>query len=257
VETITVPMADGGEGTRDLLQSLYGGEVHDDILFFESDGCRCALIESAALLGLTLPSMQGDLFERGSTALGKALCTVLYAGVQDIRIALGGSAAVDGGLGLLMALGCRVLDRDGVPVSADLHGLMQARTIDVDGLDKRLDGVSITLLLDVQNPLCGKSGAVCMYGAQKGLKATQISSVEAAMRRWGALCEQAFGIPVQRSSGAGAAGGIGFALQLLGGRCDVKAVSGAEEVMRASRFDQLVKTVDWVVTGEGRSDYQT
>lgn len=257
VEIITVPLADGGEGTRDVPHTLYGGEIDGETLYFEDEGRYCALIESAALIGLTVPSMQGDVFERGSAALGKALRVVLHAGVQDIRITLGGTATVDGGLGFLMALGCRVLDCEGESVSTDLNGLMQARKIETAGLSELLNGASITILLDVQNPLCGMYGAVYMYGAQKGLKNAQMSSVEAAMRQWALLCEQEFALCVQSSSGAGAAGGMGFALQLLGNRCDVSAVSGAEQVMRASRFDQLVKTVDWVITGEGRSDDQT
>jgi len=258
MEIITMPLADGGEGTRDIFQNLYGGVVAHDILFFEDHGQSSALIECAKLIGLNLPSMQRiNVFERGSSALGKGMLTALQAGVLEVRVALGGSATVDGGLGLLMALGCRVLDGDGLPVSADLNGLMQARSIETGGLSALLKDVSITILSDVQNPLCGQDGAVCMYGAQKGIKAAQLSSVEAAMRQWGALCEKAFGLSVHESAGAGAAGGIGFAILLLGKLCNVKSVSGAEQVMCASHFDQLVNTVDWVVTGEGRSDAQT
>ncbi|RLL55926.1 glycerate kinase [Mariprofundus sp. EBB-1] len=258
VEIITMPLADGGEGTRDIFQNLYGGVVAHDILFFDDHGRSSVLIECATLIGLNLPSMQKiNVFERGSSALGRSLLTALQSGVLDVRVALGGSATVDGGLGLLMALGCRVLDGDGLPVSADLNGLMQARSIEAGGLSALFKDVSITILSDVQNPLCGHDGAVCVYGAQKGIKAAQLSSVEAAMRQWGALCEKVFGLSVHESAGAGAAGGIGFAIQLLGKCCNVKRVSGAEQVMCASHFDQLVHTVDWVVTGEGRSDAQT
>ncbi|MDQ6999055.1 MAG: glycerate kinase [Mariprofundus sp.] len=258
VEIITMPLADGGEGTRDIFQNLYGGVVTHDILFFDDHGRSSALIECATLIGLNLPSMQkNNVFERGSSPLGRSLLTALQSGVLDVRIALGGSATVDGGLGLLMALGCRVLDADGLPVSADLNGLMQARSIETGGLKALLKDVLITILSDVQNPLCGQDGTVCMYGAQKGIKTAQISSVDAAMRQWGALCEKVLGLSVHESAGAGAAGGIGFAIQLLGNFCDVKRVSGAEQVMCASHFDQLVNTVDWVLTGEGRSDAQT
>ena len=257
VKIITMPMADGGEGTRDVLHTIYGGEVHDEILYFEHKGRSCALIESALFVGVMLPAMQGHVFERGSRPLGDALSAVLDAGVRDIHIALGGSATVDGGLGLLMALGWQVLDAEGNPVSADLYGLMQAREIIIDTLDQRLKGVSITLLLDVQNPLCGKNGAVEVYGAQKGIRDDQAGAVEAAMRQWADLCELRTALSVQELSGAGAAGGLGFALLLLSGVADMQAVSGADYVMQASHFENALKSVHWVVTGEGQSDGQT
>jgi len=252
-DMISMPLADGGEGTLAVVQAAHGGDVRDDVLYVEDDGCCYALIESARCVGLTLPSMQGDVFERGSAALGKAVCEVLNAGGQDIRIALGGSATVDGGLGLLLALGCRVLDVDDVSVSADLNGLMRARRIDIAGLDQRLGNVRMTILSDVQNPLCGNDGAVHVYGAQKGIAPARLSAVDAAMQHWAVVCEQTFENNPAASVAAGAAGGLGFALQLLG----AQVVSGAEYMMQVSGFDRIVSTVDWVVTGEGRSDAQT
>jgi len=247
-EMICMPLADGGEGTLAVLQPMQLSE-HVGIIF--EDGK--AWIESACFVGLQLNSMQGDVFGRGSGALGEAVGVALDAGVKEIYMALGGSAVVDGGLGLLLALGCRVLDDDGVIVSADLKGLMQARCIDLEGLDPRLKQVQIIILSDVQSPLCGAAGAVYMFGAQKGVEAGQSAAVEAAMQAWADLCERAFGLSLQAYAGAGAAGGLGFALGLLGG----KMVSGAEYVMQRTGFDAVLPTVDWVVTGEGLSDAQT
>jgi len=252
-EMITMPLADGGEGTLDVLHAQCGGDVRNGILYFEDNGTPCSLIESARLIGLGLPDRQADVFERGSTKLGAAVLSALDAGVWDIRVALGGSATVDGGLGLLAVLGCRVLDYAGEPVSPDLNGMMQAEQIDVGRIDPRLRRVRLTVLADVQNPLCGNQGAVHLYGPQKGIQDNRLAEVEAAMQCWSLLCERAFGISVNKDAGAGAAGGLGFALKLVGGQL----VSGAEYVMNACGFDQLVKTVDWVVTGEGSSDIQT
>ncbi|MBN4076766.1 glycerate kinase [Mariprofundus ferrooxydans] len=249
VEITTMPLADGGEGTADVLASFQALQtdcidaVHDKHL----------LIESARLIGLNLSSMQGDVFECGSEVLGKAVLAALDAGQTDIRIALGGSATVDGGLGLLLALGCRVLGADGLPVSADLNGLMQVKVMDIQQLDQRLQHVHMTILSDVQNPLCGKDGAVRMYGAQKGIKVAQLHAVELAMQNWADLCETTFGMSVQTDMGTGAAGGLGFALRLLGGR----VISGAEYVMQAMAFERVASSVDWVMTGEGLSDTQT
>jgi len=252
-EIITMPLADGGEGTLDVLHIRCGGEVRNDILYFNDHSISCALIESARVIGLTLPNMQDDVFERGSEKLGMVVLAALDVGVRDIRIALGGSATADGGLGFLTALGCLVLDRDGTCVSPDLNGMMQAKRINLDNMDQRLDAASITVLCDVQNPLCGSDGAVYCYGQQKGIPLSRLSEVEAAMRRWGDLCEQVFGVSVAHDAGAGAAGGLGFALILPG----AQIVSGAEYVMQACGFSQVIETVDWGVTGEGRSDVQT
>jgi len=248
VDVFCMPLADGGEGTLAVLHpmhpSLHRGVVYDD---------GVAWIESACFVGLQLGTMQGDVFGRGSAALGVAVGAALDAGVEEICIALGGSAVVDGGLGLLLALGCRVCDADGIMVSADLNGLLQARSIDLEGLDERLKQVRVVVLCDVENPLCGMDGAVRMYGAQKGIEAAQMDAVEAAMQAWAALCEGEFGLSVQADAGAGAAGGLGFALRLLGG----EIVSGAEYVMQNRGFDALISRVDWVVTGEGLSDEQS
>ncbi len=252
-EIITMPLADGGEGTLDVLQAHCAGVVQYGSLYFDDNGASCVLIESARLVGWGLPEMQVDVFERGSEALGAAVLAALDAGVRDIRIALGGSATVDGGLGLLAALGCRVLNDSGAPVSPDLNGMMQAAQLDADGMDPRLQGVRMTMLCDVQNPLCGNQGAVYLYGGQKGIAEHKRAAVDAAMRQWACICEQVFGVSVMQQAGAGAAGGLGFALRLLG----AQAVSGAEYVMAACGFEQMLKTVDWVVSGEGKSDAQT
>jgi len=252
-DVFTMPLADGGEGTLDVLHAQCGGAVRNGILYFDDNGVSCALIESARLIGLSLPDMQADVFERGSAKLGVAVLAALDAEVQDIRIALGGSATVDGGLGFLATLGCRVLNRAGESVSPDLNGMMQAELIDIGGLDRRLRHVRMTILCDVQNPLCGSQGAVHLYGPQKGIQDNRLTEVESAMQQWGDLCEQAFGVSLMHDAGAGAAGGLGFALCLLG----AQAVSGAEYVMAICDFEQVMKTVDWVVTGEGKSDAQT
>ena len=250
-EIIRLPLADGGEGTLTVVQNACGGEVVRNILY-DDDGC-CALIESARCIALHSPAMPQNVFERGSTALGEAMCEALDAGAKGVRIALGGSATVDGGLGLLMALGCRVLDVQGKAVSADLNGLMQARQMDISGLDPRLQLVQITVLSDVQNPLCGFDGAVYVYGQQKGLEAGSWPAVDLAMQYWADLCERSFAVSVQKDAATGAAGGLGFALSLLG----AKLVSGAEYIMQVSAFDQLLDGVDWLLTGEGCSDVQT
>jgi len=252
-ERIIMPLADGGEGTMDVMQACVGGAVQDHMLYFHDHGQACVLIESAQCIGLTLPAMQGDIFERGSAALGRSILRALDHGVRDIRIALGGSATVDGGLGLLTALGCKVLGLHDRSVRANLHGLMQAQRMDITGLDRRIRESQITVLADVGNPLCGSRGAVYAYGKQKGMALAQMPGVDMAMLHWADLCEGAFACTVRDDAGAGAAGGLGFGLKLLGG----SMVSGADYMMAVAGIEQILATVDWVVTGEGRSDAQT
>jgi glycerate kinase len=252
VEMITMPMADGGEDTLDVLLPVLGGELRNNICFFQYQEQPHALIESARFIGFSSPSMSASVRNRGSTALGEAVALVLDEGIRDIWIGLGGSATSDGGLGVLIALGYSVTDSAGNQVSADLQGLLEAKQINIDDFDQRLVETRVTVLSDVQNPLCGKQGAVRVYGPQKGINDSELEHVDAAMQRWAGVCEEAFGVFVQHEPGAGAAGGIGFALKLLDG----KIVSGAQFIMQKCWFNQVIKTADWVITGEGRSDHQ-
>jgi glycerate kinase len=252
-EIITMPLADGGEGTLDVLLPVLGGELRNNICFFQYKGRPHALIESACFIGISSPLMQNPVLNRGSAALGKAVALVLDDGMRDIWIALGGSASSDGGLGLLAALGCSATDLSGNQVSSDLQGLLQAKRININSIDQRLADARIAVLSDVQNPLCGKHGAVHVYGPQKGIEEPRLAGIDAAMQRWAEMCEEAFGVSALHEPGAGAAGGIGFALKLLGG----ETVSGAQFIMQKCWFNQFVKTADWVITGEGKSDSQT
>jgi glycerate kinase len=252
-EIITMPLADGGEGTLDVLLPVLDGELRNNICFFQYEQRPHALIESAHFIGLSSLSMQGPVLNRGSSALGEAVIFALDAGVRNIWIGLGGSATCDGGLGLLTALGCSITDLAGNQVSDDLQGLLEAKQINIDNFDQRLVEICLTVLSDVQNPLCGKQGAVHVYGPQKGIEGLELVGIDAAMQQWAQMCENAFGVSVQDDPGAGAAGGIGFALKLLGG----KTVSGAQFIMQQCWFKQIVKTANWVITGEGRSDDQT
>ncbi len=252
-EIITMPLADGGEGTLDVLSPVLNGKLRNNIYFFQQQERPHALIESARFIGLSAPLMQDSVFERSSDALGEAMILALDEGIRDIWISLGGSATTDGGLGLLTVLGCPVTDMTGNQISSDLYGLLQAKQINIENLDQRLSDTRLTVLSDVQNPLCSQQGAVYIYGPQKGIKDSELADIDVAMQSWAWLCEDAFGASALHKSGAGAAGGLGFALKLLG----AEIISGDQFVMQQCWFNQIVKTANWVITGEGRSDNQT
>ncbi len=237
---VLCPLADGGEGTAEVLAA-----------HLDADSC---LIESARHIGLNLPAMRSaNVMARGSGALGDVLRQALDRGVQRLIVALGGSATNDGGLGMLMHLGMKAWDRHGHELSPDLEGLMHLASIDPSGLDERLQHCRITALVDVENPLLGKSGASAVYGPQKGLAPERFRAVDAAMRRFADLAERTFRRQCRDQAGAGAAGGLGFAFMLLGARLE----SGASFVLQSTGFRDRVAGADWVVTGEGCSDMQT
>lgn len=247
-EIVTLPLADGGEGTIAVLGASPRGSYAELLL---PDG-PVALIESAQSIGLHLPAMQAErVFQRSSASLGAALQAAIRDGHRRLFVALGGTATNDGGLGLLTALGGRFLDEDDVAVTPDLNGLLRLQRAEFPTL--HLPACSITLLTDVGSPLLGPLGATHTFGPQKGVEPDRIASVEAAMARFADLCEAAFGKRCRNLPGAGAAGGLGFALQLLGG----EVTSGADFVIDRLRLDALLADADWLITGEGRSDRQT
>ncbi len=239
-EIIPFPLADAGEGTREVLAPFLSAEQH--------------LIESAELIGLNLPEMSStDIFQRGSAALGNAILRTLDDGRRDFIITLGGSATNDAGLGMLMRLGVEAWDSNDRPVEPTLAGLLQLARIDNSKLDGRLPECRFTILVDVASPLCGKNGATAVYGPQKGVGLSEVERIDAAISSFSNLCSDLFRFDPHDREGAGAAGGLGYALMLLGG----EAVSGAAYIMQATGFSQKLTGADWVVTGEGCSDLQT
>ena len=239
-EVIELPLADGGEGTAEILSPY----LPDDI----------CLIESAQLIGLNLPQMRSlDVMQRSSLPLGQAILAGLDAGKRDFVIGLGGSATNDGGLGILMALGMQAVDRSGKPVEPNLAGLLSVHTVDLSALEPRISESRMTILSDVSSPLIGNHGATAVYGPQKGLRTEDVDRVDRAIMLFAETSSLAFGSDPSRIPGAGAAGGLGFALMLLDG----VLVSGARFVMNACGFASKIADVDWVITGEGCSDLQT
>lgn len=258
-EIESLPLADGGEGTMDVLISHLSHEhnyiTNDEYVIYNDDyGENIALIESARHLGLTRPDMQAlDALGRSSRALGNCIRHALDAGIRRFVIGLGGSATNDSGLGMLVSLGLCALDNLGRTVTPNLCGLLQVHALDVSGMDPRLGDCHYTILCDVDAPLYGTKGATCTFGPQKGLPATDIESIDLAMERFAGLAEKAFGRSVSKSPGSGAAGGLGFALALLGG----DLVSGADYVIEKAGLIDKLYGADWVITGEGKSDMQT
>lgn len=265
IEYSGVPVADGGEGTAEAVVAAENGE------WIETGVCgplmervtarygrldaRRAVIEMAAASGLTLvPAGRRDPLRATSCGTGELIRHALDRGFTDLSVAIGGSATNDGGMGCARALGVRFLDGAGRALEGRGEDLEKVRAIDLSGLDPRVAGARITVMCDVTNPLCGENGATMTFGAQKGATPETQARLEAGMANYRDVIRRQFGVDPDAIQGAGAAGGLGTALTVfLGGVMR----SGIDTVLDLIDFDRRLEGVDLVVTGEGRTDWQS
>ncbi|MCG9702584.1 glycerate kinase [Vibrio natriegens] len=265
-EFVTVPVADGGEGTvQSLIDATQGEQVFTTVFdplnkevqaFYGilGDG-ETAVIEMAEASGLHLvPAEDRDPKLTSSFGTGQLIKHALDRGMQRLIIGLGGSATNDGGVGMLTALGVKFLDESGNAIATNGGGLINLASIDTSGLDVRLAQCEILVACDVDNPLCGEKGASATFGPQKGATTTDISVLDNALRKFGELTEQVTGKHVLTREGAGAAGGMGAALL---GYTSARLQPGIEIVLETVKLADHVADADIVFTGEGRIDHQT
>jgi glycerate kinase len=255
-EILLSPLADGGEGTLLAIETAGGWQRRNatarDPLgrqitarWLISDDGRRAAIEMAAASGLSLLNTnERDPIRATSIGTGDLIRTALNAGVTSIVLGIGGSATTDGGAGLLSGLGA-VADRD-------------SATADLSGLDERLGTVELQVACDVSNPLCGPTGAAAVYGPQKGATPEQVQDLDGRLDRYANTLDTQAGRPERDTPGAGAAGGVGYALLSIQDRFRAFGLrSGVDLVMDATDFDARLARADLVITGEGRIDSQT
>lgn len=255
------PMADGGPGFVDVLHEAMGGELlvitvdgpsgaptpvtlllHDDVVYLESaQACGLHLIDPAAR----------DAESATTVGVGQALLSALETAPRRVVVGLGGSATCDAGAGMLAALGAS----SDVDLTGGPRGLTEVSQVDLRPAVERLAGVELVVASDVGTVLLGMFGATRTFGAQKGLDDSAIQRVDAVLDRFVvAACGSA---PADRrvaeTSSAGAAGGLGFALLLLGARVE----SGIDLVSRAVDLPRLARECDVVLTGEGAYDFSS
>ncbi len=263
------PMADGGEGTLDAVLAAApegarreiarvtgaGGQPLDAAYgLLARDGATTAVLEVAQIVGLTdAVATRVPVRDRSTRGLGELVRLLLDRGVRRFMIGLGGSSTNDGGSGLLAALGAELISDTGVPVAATPNGLASLARIATTGFDARIAECDIRIMSDVNNPLTGALGATAIFGPQKGVQASEVATIDATIDTFARLAQPAFGREVADRPGAGAAGGLGFALQLLGATMQ----SGAEVMAELIGLDAALDGADWAITGEGRSDRQT
>ena len=262
-EVVTIPVADGGEGTVDAAVAAgfervpvtAAGPAGDPVRASYARRGEVAVVELGGVCGLArLPGGRPAPLTASSFGAGEVLRAALEAGARRIVLGVGGSASTDGGAGLLQALGARVLDNSGEPVRPGGAGLREVAALDLRGLHRALYPADIILAADVDNPLTGPDGAAEVYGPQKGASPAEVAALDAGLRRWAAVMAETVGRDWSRRPGAGAAGGVGFAaLAVLG----ATRRPGIELVLDLAGFETALDGADLVITGEGSLDAQS
>ena len=262
-----VPVADGGPGTVAVVAAALGltprtarvadplGRAVDAEWLLLPDST--ALVEMACASGLALlPFDERDPRRTTTRGTGELVRAALDAGARRVVVGLGGSATNDGGAGFAQALGVRLIGRDGEALAPGGAGLSSLERVDASGLDPRVSHVELVAATDVDSPLLGERGASRGFGTQKGADPAAVADLEVALRRWSeVLARDVRGAAgAAERPGAGAAGGLGFALFAL---CGARRTSGADEVLGLVRLDRHLARADLVVTGEGALDWQS
>ncbi|WP_122081264.1 glycerate kinase [Vibrio coralliirubri] len=274
-EYVTLPLADGGEGTVDvLLQGLVGQKrtyqvegplgalVNAEWAMLEpsdSNPNKTALIEIAAASGLDLlKPEQRDPLVASSFGTGQLILEAIEQGAQTIILGLGGSATNDGGAGIVQALGGTLLDNAGQELNRGGAALADLASIDLTGLDSRCADIELIVACDVDNPLCGDNGASHIFGPQKGATPEQVLMLDKALANFTQVAEIQGLVggddPVHKRTGYGAAGGAPMGLGLL---FNMQIKPGIEMVLDVLQADEVLKGADLVITGEGQMDNQT
>lgn len=261
----SIPVADGGEGSVEAFLAAAGGERRTRTVtgpFGEpveafygvlGDG-RTAVIEMAACAGL--PLAEGRLNpERATTyGVGELLLAAKEAGCTKAILGLGGSCTNDGGAGAAVALGAKFTRADGAAFIPTGGTLGEIAALDVSPVAQALQGMELTAMCDIDNPLYGEAGAAAVFAPQKGADAAMVARLDAGLRHLGQVSARCLGRDFSHLPGAGAAGGLGFGMAVF---CGAQLRMGIDAVLDAVGFDSLLQGTDVVFTGEGKIDSQS
>lgn len=265
-ETVRLSVADGGEGTMDSLIRIYGGrtvelEVSDPLgrplrasYSILADGVT-AVIEAASASGLTLLSPdERNPMKTSSYGTGQMISDALDRGCRRFMVGIGGSATNDAGTGMLEALGYRFLDAEGNVLPGRGESLGRIGSVVTDRCHPALADSDFVVACDVDAPLYGPDGAAFVFAPQKGAGPDMVRMLDDGLRHFSEVIEATAGRIVASVPGAGAAGGLGAAFKAF---MDAELKSGADIVLDALGFDEIISGADLVVTGEGKIDGQT
>jgi glycerate kinase len=266
VEIIKMPLADGGDGTIDVVKHYLKGnivmvKVNDPLFrtieaqYLFSKETRISYIEMAEASGLKLLK-EGEKNCMRTTTLGtgELIADALQKGAKEIILGIGGSATNDAGIGMASALGFRFLDENNAVLEPKGENLIHIKTIDSSGVNPLLKNVVVKVACDVTNPLYGKNGAAYVYASQKGASNEDIEALDDGLINYSKIVQRQFGIDAQKIDGAGAAGGMGAGSMVF---LNAQLTSGIDLIKELADFDTNIKGADWVITGEGKLDDQT
>ncbi len=266
-EVVVVPMADGGEGTTEAIVEAAGGEYRTatvgdplgrpiEAVWGLCDDGKTAVVEMARASGLErLRPSERDPARTSTHGTGELILAALEAGIEKVIVGIGGSATVDGGAGMAVALGATLLDAEGCPLEDCPGGrLREVKSVDLSGLHPGIREVDIAVASDVTNPLLGRDGAARTYGPQKGATPEQVKMLEEGLSSLADVIRRDLGTDVRGLPGAGAAGGLGAGLvAFLGARIE----EGARTVAQAVGLRERMAGSNLVFTAEGRMDGQS
>jgi glycerate kinase len=260
-----VAMADGGEGTSDMLTEFSGGKKITlavlDPFFREIEASygisgdrTIAFIEMATASGLQLLRVNERNALLGTTyGTGQLIADALDRGVRSVIIGVGGSGTNDAGMGMAEALGARFYDRKGKQLKPIGQSLVDVASIDVSRLHPRLKDISFIAICDVSNPFYGLRGAAHVFGPQKGADAQTVKFLDDGLRNFASVVERQFGVNID-FPGAGAGGGLGGGAKVF---FNVAFQPGIDFITEFIGLEDLVRRSDVVITGEGKMDEQT
>jgi len=266
ISCIHVPMADGGEGTMQSLIDATEGTVYSlkvigplgnevEAQFGILGQGEIGILEMASASGIQLvPTKQRNPLVTTTYGTGQLIKACLDYGVKKIIIGIGGSATNDGGAGVIQALGGRLLDEAGNELGFGGGALGKLHNIDLSNFDPRLKEIIIEVACDVNNPLCGETGASKIFGPQKGATSEMIKTLDANLMHYAKIILKQFKKDILNEPGAGAAGGLGAGLMVF---LDGTLKKGIEIVIEYTGLEEKIKTADMVWTGEGNIDFQT
>ena len=265
-EVLITAMADGGDGTLEVLMRGTGGHTHEDTVtgplgepvkaFWGVLGSTdTAVVEMANASGLALvPRDRRDPLITTTYGTGELIRHALDNGYRKFILGVGGSATCDGGAGVAQALGVRFIDESGAELPFGGGPMARLAKIDVSGIDPRATESTFQVATDVTNPLCGPEGTAAIYGPQKGATPEIIAQLDAALGNFADVVRRDFGIDQRDDQGAGAAGGLAYGMKVF---FPTELRAGVEVVADAVKFVEQLDGADLVITGEGQIDGQS
>ena len=264
IKVIKKPIADGGEGTVDTLVKALEGkkvflQVHDPLMrkikSYYAISNQTAIIEMALASGLTLLKEEDrNPLYTSSFGVGEMIKDALDKGIREFIITIGGSATNDGGIGMLNALGVKFFDEFSQELKPIGRNLISIKTIDLSKFEKRLLECQFTIACDVNNPLYGFNGAAYVYATQKGANLEEIKILDKGLKNFSNITKMMFDLDNSKIPGAGAAGGLGYALLTY---LNAKLKPGINMVFDYLNIENIILDIDLIITGEGKIDIQS